>query len=393
MSHSNENASFLPLFKAVGCVCIFEKKILLLKRVNDKSYPQYWGIPSGKIDENESDIKAMIRELFEETHILLSSENLSLLKTYHINSDEMNFLYTLYFHNFELEPVVKIKNDEHQEFGWFSLEKALKLKLIPELDTCLKDVFDREKENLQFDLFPDFIKSKYKPSLSTLEQNVKFDGFSLKAFENSNKIWYVSYGPPGAGKTTALKGMASRNSDWKFVEDKSFLVKNTLPNFYLQKIFTENDHSFYMLFQICALPIRFRQVINSPSRSLVDETIFSIFAYSRALYRLSYIDEHQYQSFYHLYLSYLCILPPPKSILYFDCKFETLSRRIKARGRKHENFYSDDYIRTLKEEFANVANILALEYKIVSINTDNLKAKDIVNKYEPLLFNDVENNH
>lgn len=28
-----------PLFKAVGCVCISEDKILLLKRVLGKSYP------------------------------------------------------------------------------------------------------------------------------------------------------------------------------------------------------------------------------------------------------------------------------------------------------------------------------------------------------------------
>lgn len=68
MLYKKPRQNFNPLFKAVGCICIFESEVLLLKRVPGKSYPGYWGVPSGKIKENESPVKAIVRELFEETY-------------------------------------------------------------------------------------------------------------------------------------------------------------------------------------------------------------------------------------------------------------------------------------------------------------------------------------
>ena len=135
----NEQIDHSPLFHAVGCVCRFREEILLLERAGDKSYPNCWGIPTGKVEENEELIQAMVRELFEETGILLSSENLHLFKTYHVVSEEMSFLYTVFRASFSSKPRVKIRAEEHKDFGWYALREALTLKLVPNLEGCLRD--------------------------------------------------------------------------------------------------------------------------------------------------------------------------------------------------------------------------------------------------------------
>jgi 8-oxo-dGTP diphosphatase len=51
-------------------------KVLILKRsVNSKTNPGKWEFPGGKVDQGEPFDKALIREVFEETQLKISLEN------------------------------------------------------------------------------------------------------------------------------------------------------------------------------------------------------------------------------------------------------------------------------------------------------------------------------
>src|ERR1035437_7184322 len=126
------------LFEAVGCDIKCANKFLFLKREAHKSYPNRWGLPGGKIEDQETSIKAAIRELFEETHILLSSEQLSLFATYQFANADMNFVYTVFFYEYDKKPHVIIDSEAHTAFAWLSIEEALCLPLIPDLAGILK---------------------------------------------------------------------------------------------------------------------------------------------------------------------------------------------------------------------------------------------------------------
>ena len=151
---SENQTDFRPLFEAVGCVCLWREKILLLKRVNDRSYPECWGIPSGKLQPDEPFVRAIVRELFEETSILLSSANLKLVKRYCIARKEMSFVYTVYLCRLIEVPPIVISPKEHTRFDWFTLDDALRLELVPDLDGCLRDIFPSLiPDQQQLDLF------------------------------------------------------------------------------------------------------------------------------------------------------------------------------------------------------------------------------------------------
>ena len=144
------------LFEAVGCLCLFDNTLLLLRRNEGKSYPRHWGIPSGKKREHETRTNAAIRELFEETGLIRSSHNLTYLKTYHIINEDMSFLYSMYSCNLSTLPDIKINKEEHNDFGWYKLDELAKLLLVPDSVECVIDVLPYLKRpSVQLSLFPE----------------------------------------------------------------------------------------------------------------------------------------------------------------------------------------------------------------------------------------------
>ena len=61
--------NFNPKFLVVGCFIEHDGKILLVKRHKAKESGDKWSCPSGKVDSGETEIEAIIREVFEETGI------------------------------------------------------------------------------------------------------------------------------------------------------------------------------------------------------------------------------------------------------------------------------------------------------------------------------------
>lgn len=385
MIYNEKQTTFPPLFAAVGCICHFKGKILLLKRIENKSYPGLWGIPTGKVEKNEDEIRAMVRELYEETKILMSSDNLDLINTYHIINNEMSFIYTVYLCKLEIIPNIETNPKEHTRFSWFSYDDTLKLDLVPDLDLCLKGAlpyFSQPPRQLNlftkhFDYETSSATSIEMPIKSLMKESLTLD------MHDTDKDWYVAFGPPSAGKTTALKFMAENHDKYQLFMDNTIMKRGTTMNFYLRKVFLEDDHSFFFHFQIAVLSMRFWQSMRAPNFSLVDETIYSTLAYSRALYMLNWIKDYEYEAFFMHYINYADRLPKPNEIFYFNCDFNTIKRRIKRRARKHELYFTDEYIEALCIAFSEVAGELSETHTVRTINTTKLSTEEIVSKYGP----------
>lgn len=101
-----------------------EGKLLLTKR-NVDPYKEYWVPPGGHIDENETAEAAAIREVKEETSLEIKPKFLF----YHdeICSDVgVHHLVLVFSAATDKEAQI---NEECADFGWFTLEEALKMKL------------------------------------------------------------------------------------------------------------------------------------------------------------------------------------------------------------------------------------------------------------------------
>lgn len=132
-------------FGAVGCFVENEGQILLLLRQVNTSHGGTWGLPSGKVDAGETIQEAMLREIQEETGIVIVEKCCRFLQTVYVRfEDEYDFVYHLFSAVLEERPEVCLNPNEHQRYQWVSPEEALARHqqrgnyLIKELDACIE---------------------------------------------------------------------------------------------------------------------------------------------------------------------------------------------------------------------------------------------------------------
>ena len=125
--------------RVVGCFLEYNNKFVLLKRHSHKPDGSTWGLPAGKVESDESDEAAMMRELYEETGYQSSSSQLKLLGVYDFvtpSGTANNFVtYSVKLN----EPYGIILEDAaHSEYRWVSVEEA---NQMPDLIFGLHDLF------------------------------------------------------------------------------------------------------------------------------------------------------------------------------------------------------------------------------------------------------------
>lgn len=98
-----------------------QAKILLMKRVKG----QFWSHIAGKIEQAETASQAIVREIREETGIqvkqLYSADYLEQFYEASANVIELIPVFAVYC----AEDQTVALNDEHTEYGWFSLDQAV----------------------------------------------------------------------------------------------------------------------------------------------------------------------------------------------------------------------------------------------------------------------------
>lgn len=130
-------------FEAVGCFVEYNGKILLLHRQDHKPQGNTWGIPSGKMEGKENLHSCMVREIEEESGLVVDKERLEFFKTVYVRFSDYDFVYHIFHIALDNEPKIKIDDTEHKDLQWLSPTDALKENLIEDLDGCIKLFYDK----------------------------------------------------------------------------------------------------------------------------------------------------------------------------------------------------------------------------------------------------------
>lgn len=138
-------------------------KLLLLQRATDDDGANKWGVPGGHVDAGESHEDAAVRELQEETGLVV--DKVVLAGTYS-NDDVMIEYYTSYIES-DTEPQLILDTAEHQSYRWVDLYR----ENIDEFEFPFN-----MKENIKKLLLP----KEEKPQDISKAVNMFIDGFISK---------------------------------------------------------------------------------------------------------------------------------------------------------------------------------------------------------------------
>ncbi len=105
------------MIKSVVGILEKDNKILMLKRhFYDRTLPNVYCLPGGKVEEKESLESALKREVYEETGLNVCSQ--TYLEALDVEIKEKHFeinMFSIETHNQEV-----LISDEHSEYKWFS---------------------------------------------------------------------------------------------------------------------------------------------------------------------------------------------------------------------------------------------------------------------------------
>lgn len=140
-------ASFQSKIEVAGCYCEWNNKFLLLQRNRTRPIGLRWGTPGGKLEPGETPLAAVIREVQEETGIILNPQQLFYAGKRFVQIPEGEFIFHFFHTRFETKPEVVI-NQEHEKFCWVSLQEAYELPLITGAEECFDFILSTTKNQM-----------------------------------------------------------------------------------------------------------------------------------------------------------------------------------------------------------------------------------------------------
>lgn len=132
-TEQNRPSDFIPTLTGAGvCIVVNEEVLLLQRGENHRLQPSTWGIPAGKLEDDELPQQAAQRETLEEAGIDISLERMKYRGDLYFDVKHTSPL-NIHFHVFTVflpqRPSV-ILEPAQVAFCWVSLDVALQLPLF-----------------------------------------------------------------------------------------------------------------------------------------------------------------------------------------------------------------------------------------------------------------------
>lgn len=125
--------------RIVGCFLEYDGRFVILRRHSHKPNGDTWGLPAGKVEPDEKDEVAVLRELWEETGYKARPEQLERLGDFKFNEGNDHYTFATYRIKLDKPHEVTIENTAHSEYKWVTPTECYALpNLIPNFHKLLK---------------------------------------------------------------------------------------------------------------------------------------------------------------------------------------------------------------------------------------------------------------
>lgn len=190
-------------------------------------------------------------------------------------------------------------------------------------------------------------------------------------------------GPIGSGKTTLARMLAKRYGAKLLLEE--FENNEFLPKFYA------NPSRYAFSVELSFLAERYNQLSElGKGQDLFSELTISDYLLSKSLiFASSTLGEDEWALFRRIYDIMFKTVPTPELLVYLYAPIDQLLRNIRKRGRRYEQNMSENYLKTLQENYLDFLRkqssrmrILILDVSEVDFVEDNEAFGNIVELVE-----------
>lgn len=138
-----ENMEIFKNKLIVHGLMVIDEKYIVIKRGKPNVFPKYWDIPGGSVEDYETPVEALVREIKEEVGL-----DVNIKQIIHEDSNydkSKNIMFTRLVYKCSLKetgclPIIKLDPEEHTEYRLISsLEDLNAEKIVPFLADIILD--------------------------------------------------------------------------------------------------------------------------------------------------------------------------------------------------------------------------------------------------------------
>jgi 8-oxo-dGTP diphosphatase len=123
---------------ATKILIFFEDKFLILQRSQTApSFPLYWDLPGGLIDQNENPRLTITREVLEEINI--SIINIKVLEVTNFIRIDQPVICIIFESKLNGKPIINLSN-EHSDYKWIKLSELHNINMQPWLKETILNI-------------------------------------------------------------------------------------------------------------------------------------------------------------------------------------------------------------------------------------------------------------
>ena len=112
--------------RLAGTFIEYNNEILILHRIQNSSQGNLWGIPGGKVNPNEKDLDAAVREIWEETGYQANPSELKFHGVYDWEFPQIKISLPTYILQLDSKIPIVLNPSEHQDYMWVSPKECYK---------------------------------------------------------------------------------------------------------------------------------------------------------------------------------------------------------------------------------------------------------------------------
>lgn len=132
---------------------IHNDKILLIKR-NKQPFKDLWGMPGGKVEFSEHIDKAIIREILEETGLIIKPRRLlAVLSEIFVDKNKKDkplYHSIIFLYDTLIENPLSLKKSSEGDLKWFDLKNLPKGQIIPSDFQMIKQIILKHTNKTNF---------------------------------------------------------------------------------------------------------------------------------------------------------------------------------------------------------------------------------------------------